>query len=396
MLYYGQKISPHLSHTPEGYLICQAVPIGRTGDMQYMARELNINDGGDPERLIAVSRDAAELFALESIASFEGKPVTDEHPQEDVAPDNWGNYARGHAQNVRKDGDFLVADLLITDPTLINEVENGAKREVSCGYNCDVEESGGKYRQTNIRGNHIAIVPNGRAGHDVAIKDAASAAKTERRKKSMSKNASIFKMFGRAVKDAEPDEIETMAADAANMLESAPAEKAPEDEPKKLEDAPTAPPAGNDVGAKLDKLIAMMGELLKGTAPEKLEDSPEEDIDNTIGKLTGHKEPDGDEGDNPQNPSDDDGDEVIEDCDTTMRDAAVMILRAARPSIAAMKDPAEKRRMADALLKSIRTDTGKKLLDATKSHVQDSAPETRVKEQQEAYNSRNPHNHKNN
>ena len=30
--YYGARISPHMTRTPEGYLICHDVPINRTGD----------------------------------------------------------------------------------------------------------------------------------------------------------------------------------------------------------------------------------------------------------------------------------------------------------------------------------------------------------------------------
>ena len=40
LAYYGTKISPHMTDTPEGYLVCHDVPIARTGDMVYRASEL--------------------------------------------------------------------------------------------------------------------------------------------------------------------------------------------------------------------------------------------------------------------------------------------------------------------------------------------------------------------
>ena len=56
-------------------------------------------------------------------------------------------------------------------PIVIDEIESGAKREVSAGYECEYVEREGKYYQTNIRGNHVALVQQGRAGKMVCIKD---------------------------------------------------------------------------------------------------------------------------------------------------------------------------------------------------------------------------------
>ena len=52
LAYYGDRISPHMTDTPEGYLICHDVPIARTGPQDYLARELQMD--GDPERVITV------------------------------------------------------------------------------------------------------------------------------------------------------------------------------------------------------------------------------------------------------------------------------------------------------------------------------------------------------
>ena len=166
--YYGSTISKHMTQTPEGFLICRDVPIARIGTQDYLARELGLD--GEPDRPVTVERRPEDVFDPAAIASFEGKDVTYTHPPEMLAPENQSSYSKGHAENVRREGDFLVADLHLKDPTLISEVRNGILREVSCGYLCDYTPSGAGYRQTNIRGNHIAIVPRGRAGHDVAIK----------------------------------------------------------------------------------------------------------------------------------------------------------------------------------------------------------------------------------
>jgi len=62
LAYYGGKISPNIVKTPEGYLICKNVPIGRLGEMQYLAEELGLTtDSPDPVRVL---RDADALFEL--------------------------------------------------------------------------------------------------------------------------------------------------------------------------------------------------------------------------------------------------------------------------------------------------------------------------------------------
>ena len=172
--YYGDKLSKRIAKTPEGFLICQDVPISRTGYQDYLASEIMENPrNGD--KIIHVYRPAEEVFNFKSIASFEGKPVTNEHPDEDVTPDNYQQYACGHVQNVHPgegaDKNKVLADLYITDPGLINSILNG-KREISCGYYAEEKrDSTGKLCQTKIRGNHVAVVNSGRAGSTVCIRD---------------------------------------------------------------------------------------------------------------------------------------------------------------------------------------------------------------------------------
>ena len=126
--YFGSQISPNKVETAEGFLICRNVPIARIGPQDYLARELQLD--GDPERMIKVNRYELDVFDKRTVASFEGKPVTDTHPNEAVSPDNYSDLAKGHAQNVRREGDFLVADLYINDASLIRDIQSGRKKEV--------------------------------------------------------------------------------------------------------------------------------------------------------------------------------------------------------------------------------------------------------------------------
>jgi hypothetical protein len=77
--------------------------------------------------------------------------------------------------NVRRgtgaDEDVILADLLLTEKRAIRDV-TADKREVSAGYEADYEQlEPGRGRQTNIIGNHIALVDRGRCGPRCAIGD---------------------------------------------------------------------------------------------------------------------------------------------------------------------------------------------------------------------------------
>lgn len=168
-----EQIGPRRSKTPEGFLLCEAVPIARVGIMAYGPGEVPIDPGRDG--VAWVSRDAAELFRPETLASFVGKPVVDEHPDEDVTPENWAKLAKGVAFNIRQgegeDADVILADLLITDAKMIRDIE-AMKREVSAGYEADYDQvEAGQGVQSNIIGNHIALVEKGRCGPRCAIGD---------------------------------------------------------------------------------------------------------------------------------------------------------------------------------------------------------------------------------
>ena len=165
-----------MTETDEGFLICQNVPIARTGYYEYLPREIG-RDGDTPVR---VFRSEEAVFSPAAMASFEGKPVTLGHPPVNVTPENGTAYICGHVQNVHRgrdeDSDLLLADLFITSAELIRRIKGGL-REVSCGYECKYSDAEGEAEQHHIRGNHVAVVEAGRAGNRVAIKDEKGAPK---------------------------------------------------------------------------------------------------------------------------------------------------------------------------------------------------------------------------
>lgn len=169
--------------TPEGFLLCRAVPIARTGWQDYLNDEIvaegdlenPLHAARSPNGVIRAERREEDVFRDETLSSFEGKPVVDDHPPDPVHPGNFKQHVVGFVFNVRRgDGafaDFILADMLIMDQAAIDAVRAG-KREVSCGYDAEYEYLGtGRVRQFGIIGNHVALVDRGRCGFRCAIGD---------------------------------------------------------------------------------------------------------------------------------------------------------------------------------------------------------------------------------
>lgn len=163
-------------YTDEGYLIVPA-KLARTGIQEYRAFELGLTDR-EPLEIVRVYRSPEEVFHPDAVSSFDAQPVTDNHPAEFVNANNWSKLSRGFARKVQRDGEYLVAELIVTDKALIKLVEKG-KVQVSNGYTADYDWTPGKTpdgqaydaQQRNIRGNHVAIVDAARCGPACRVGD---------------------------------------------------------------------------------------------------------------------------------------------------------------------------------------------------------------------------------
>ena len=127
-----KSISPNMSLTKEGYLLCENAVIARTGIQEYSPQEAGMPGGADGKVRLIRSND--EVFDPKTLASFENKPITMSHPPSMLTSKNWGRFAKGSVHNVRQDGSLMRADLLITDSDTIKKVQDEGLRELSCGY----------------------------------------------------------------------------------------------------------------------------------------------------------------------------------------------------------------------------------------------------------------------
>lgn len=411
LAYYGYTISPNQIETGEGFLICKNVPIARTGTQDYLGSELGLS-GGDSGRIIAVIRSPDEVFSEAALASFEGKPVTNDHPPGLIGPDEVKTYEMGHAQNIRRGTgewkDYMIADLHIHDRDLIDAIQNG-KREISCGYECDyVKNEDGTYSQKNIRGNHVAVVDRGRAGKRAAILDSDKKEAKKPERKAMSKTGLFFKLFGQAVKDKSPEEIEQMAMDAAVALDAEETKGQEENNLEEKKSPEDKPDGAGETAAKdseflnaLDKKIDRLLEFLD-PATKKEEKDP---MDEAIESLEGGKDedPKGDDQENGEAkvvPVGEMDEETNEGMDKAI---ALGILKAMRPTVAAIQDSAQRKAVSDALIKLVTTKDSNSdisaILKASQANAKktaDKASVMNVEQCQAAYDARNPHKRKEN
>lgn len=163
----AEKLGPHKFKTPEGYLICTDAILSRTGKQEYKRCELFGDTCEDPDKIVNVERTDDEVFSDKAMASFENKAVCIEHPDHDVNAENHNELAVGFVRDIHKGEDngkpVMMGTLVITDKDAVEAVESGEYKELSCGYDCDIDDDDNP-QQRNIRGNHVALCKHGRAG----------------------------------------------------------------------------------------------------------------------------------------------------------------------------------------------------------------------------------------
>lgn len=218
--YCTARLSDRMSETPEGFLVCRDVAITRTGELEYMHYETPL--ARDAAGITIVERTEEDVFDPETIASFEGKPLTLEHPTKFVTPDTWRKLAVGHLHNVRRGSadqqNKLVSDLIFTAPEAIKAVKDRTMREVSCGYDAEyVQTAPGRGRQTKIRGNHLALVPRGRAGPECAIFDSAPIPQGSKMTFKEKLLAAFSKTLDSVPEDGEEETIDSLKAKLAKL-----------------------------------------------------------------------------------------------------------------------------------------------------------------------------------
>lgn len=415
--YFTVPISEHLEETPEGFLIARDCVIARTGWQTYKvgdlpqdaAKDMGV-DVRDKQADIDLYRPADEVFHPDTLRSFEGKPVTDNHPQGFVDPSNFSEHSRGHVQNVRKgkepleSGEWpMVGDVHVMAEPLLSKVRNKIVRELSCGYDYSIRKDGDKICQIDIQGNHVAVVPKGRAGNEARINDSAAeptepvqttstatALPTPVTKEKKPVKVNLKHIFGLGLKafaaDASPEEV----TEAAKALHEEPSAESKDDNVFKSADAKardrqrhhdaldraldkaecgtstTENPAAKDKALDSRALDKDMEDLRRVLKDAFGEEEPEDDDDNTDEDETEVDDEDEDEEVVERSESEDDEDdegkgevteksgrEVVTDR-ASAADGAQAVLRVLRPYVARSRDAQMKQAFNSALAETSR------------------------------------------
>ena len=172
-----------------GFLHVALTPISKATVNPYLGREIegSKEHGFDPDTIYYGLRDPEEL--KKAADTFNGLPLLLEHHPTDAEnlPKEWVVGSMGTDAIFEKP--YLKNSLTVTDAQAISYIEDGTAKEISCSYRFTPEFTAGEFIEADgstvhydfimrdIKGNHVALVPEGRAGHDVKVADSINAVK---------------------------------------------------------------------------------------------------------------------------------------------------------------------------------------------------------------------------
>lgn len=278
-IYTSGQIGRTREITPEGYLLCRDVRLARTGILIYGDGEVPVKP--DNTGLIQIYRGEDVLFSPTTISSGEGKPVTNDHPDDWVSPENWKIFSGGSGHNIHRgegeDAEYLMGDLLVMDKEAIDAVMAG-KVEISLGYDAEYTEvSPGKGVQSNIVINHIALVDKGRCGSRCSIGDSFMTTKVKKKK------LSFADRIRNLVKTGDADEAEKIAKAVEDEELEIPTE---DEEAGEDDDGKTSDALSLQILKKLNTMDARLDKLEKKKTKDSEKEDTEDDDEGEDGKET--------------------------------------------------------------------------------------------------------------
>ncbi|MBC5791117.1 DUF2213 domain-containing protein [Providencia sp. JUb39] len=160
-----------------GWLEVKDNPISKVGVFDYLGAEIG---APVPDKIYRVLRPPEELASEETINSFKLTPFIIEHEMlgKYATPAEKKGIQGVIGENVYFDPPYLRANIKIFSDVALSNIDSG-KIDLSPGYRSKYDfDSPGVYEgeayevvQRHIRGNHLALVDEGRTGPDVAVQD---------------------------------------------------------------------------------------------------------------------------------------------------------------------------------------------------------------------------------
>lgn len=172
--------------TEQGFLRVDGL-VARPGIFEYINTKQDEADGlGKAGHIRYELRTREEALRLDSLAQYEGAPITIFHPKQMVDSKNVRALEVGSVTGPgRIDGDRVGVTMMIKDSKAVARVDSGELVELSPGYKCELVFTKGfapefatrtnprgyyDFIQENIRVNHLALVDRARGGSDLRIR----------------------------------------------------------------------------------------------------------------------------------------------------------------------------------------------------------------------------------
>ncbi|WP_201752552.1 DUF2213 domain-containing protein [Pseudomonas knackmussii] len=225
----------------DGRMHVSMSPISKANVCPYFGREIPGGEsmGLEPERIYQLYRDPGEL--AKGVATFNNIPLLSKHVAVSAADPQKEFVVGATGSNAEFAAPFLRNSLVIWDASAIAGIQTNEQRELSSAYRYvadmtpGVSPEGVPYdgRMTEIVGNHVALVPVGRAGADVLVSDSLPEELTPMKlsKAAAARAALHAVLLPQLAQDSAPAEIRKLTAKVTT------AEKLAEDSAKAFPDA---------------------------------------------------------------------------------------------------------------------------------------------------------------
>lgn len=161
-----------------GYLHVSACPISKACINPYYGREIPgaAELGLNPTGIYYGYRDPDEL--AKAAETFNGLPLLLEHHFDSADEPQKEHRVGATGTDTTFDAPYLRNTISVQDADAIGKIERGEFKELSCSYRYTPDFTPGEvdgvaydFIMRDIKGNHVALVPRGRAGSDVAVAD---------------------------------------------------------------------------------------------------------------------------------------------------------------------------------------------------------------------------------
>lgn len=276
-----------------GFMHVKISPFTKEQVAPYYGREIPgyRELGLDPDKIYYGYRPAGELSKPETVASINGIPVQLRHHAEFADAPARETRVGATGTDAEWRAPYLMNSLTIFDADAQKAINSGALRELSMAYHYRPEMKAGEFNgqhydfiMRDIRGNHLALVEEGRAGADVLVYDSKPGANMDKLEEIMAKLAELTEEVAalKTGQDEEPADGGPLSEEEETALKGLLARyekyKGQEQEPAAdEEEEPAAEPAEGEEPAATDEEEDPAAEPAEGEEVEEPAAADEEE-----------------------------------------------------------------------------------------------------------------------